>query len=194
MTSNASVLSVGKQTRISYKCSLSAAVVVAAVLLPAIMHAAAGQSGGATWLPMYIPVIIGGALLGTKWGLAVGILSPAVSYLITTAAGTPMPTAVKLPYMMAELAVFATVAGMFSHTLARRKLSAFPAVIAAALTGRTAFIAMAYLFQGVLPLAPQAALAQVWEGIPGLLLQFTAVPPLLMALSGRRHSDSGSVG
>ena len=73
------------------KSAVALSVILAALILPQIVHAAAGASGGAEWLPMYIPVIIGGALLGPVWGLAVGISSPVVSFLITSALGSPMP-------------------------------------------------------------------------------------------------------
>ncbi|MDE6679437.1 MAG: NUDIX domain-containing protein, partial [Ruminococcus sp.] len=34
---------------------------------------AVGQSGGITWLPMYLPILIGVCLLGAKWGMVIGI-------------------------------------------------------------------------------------------------------------------------
>ena len=107
------------KTKIAVKTLISAAVVALAVILPQIVHALAGAAGGAKWLPMYLPVLIGGCLLGWKWGLAVGVLSPLASFAITSMFGDPMPAAARLPYMIVELAVFAGITGLFSRMFGR---------------------------------------------------------------------------
>lgn len=99
--------------RLTVKSLVSAGVIILAVMLPQLVHLAAGPSGGMTWLPMYLPVLLGGCLLGTWWGLGVGILSPLVSFAVTSAMGSAMPAAARLPFMTAELAVFAAVSGLF---------------------------------------------------------------------------------
>lgn len=149
------------KTKITVKAVVSAAVIALAVILPQIVHLALGASGGVQWLPMYLPVLIGGCLLGWKWGLGVGILSPLVSFLITLAFGNPMPAATRLPYMMAELAVFATVTGLFSNSISKNGRMAFPAVLLAAVAGRTVFITIAAIFQSVSPLTVAVVWAQV---------------------------------
>ncbi|HOR22708.1 MAG TPA: hypothetical protein PLY43_08280, partial [Ruminococcus sp.] len=95
--------------KIAYKSLVSAGIIAMAVILPQLVHLALGQPGGVKWLPMYLPVLIGGCLLGAPWGLAVGILSPLCSFLLTSAMGSPMPMAARLPFMAAELAVFAVI-------------------------------------------------------------------------------------
>ena len=74
--------------RLTVKSLVSAGVIILAVMLPQLVHLAAGPSGGMTWLPMYLPVLLGGCLLGTWWGLGVGILSPLVSFAVTSAMGS----------------------------------------------------------------------------------------------------------
>ena len=103
------------KVKITVKTVVSAAIIALAVILPQLIHIAFGASGGARWLPMYLPVLLGGCLLGWQWGLGVGLLSPIVSYLITLATGSPMPVAMRLPYMAVELGVFAAVSGLFSQ-------------------------------------------------------------------------------
>ena len=100
--------------RIAVKTIISALLAFSAVMLPQLVHIVLGQSGGAMLMPMYLPVLIGGCLLGTNWGVAVGMTSPVISFVLTLAVGTPMPTAERLPFMMAELAVFAVVSGLFA--------------------------------------------------------------------------------
>ena len=105
--------------RLTVKAAVAAFVIALAVALPQIVHLTAGASGGVRWLPMYAPILLGGCLLGVKWGLGAGIAAPIVSFAITSALGSAMPAAARLPYMIAELAVFAAVSGAFS-TLGRR--------------------------------------------------------------------------
>lgn len=180
------------KTKITVKSVVAVAVVALAVVLPELVHMSAGAAGGATWLPMYIPVILGGALLGPVWGLAVGISSPVVSFLITSAMGSPMPVLTRLPYMIVELAVFAVVTGLFSKAILKNKALAFPAVIAAAIAGRGVFLFTALLFESVSPISFAAALAQVESGIYGVVLQVVVLPfviagiAYLMSREGKR--------
>ena len=53
--------------KITYKTLTSALLITLAVVLPQIIHLALGQPGGVQWLPMYLPVLIGGCLMGAKW-------------------------------------------------------------------------------------------------------------------------------
>ena len=173
-------MNVNVRLKITVKALLSAAVVALAVLLPQAVHLAAGAAGGARWLPMYLPALLGGCLLGWRWGLGVGVLSPVVSFALTSALGEAMPAAARLPYMAAELAVFAAVSGLFSKKIAENGWMAFPAVLLAQVSGRAAFLALAAIFQGVAPLTAAAAWAQIQTGLLGLVLQAVLVPFLVM--------------
>ena len=169
-------------TKITVKSLISVGVVALAVLLPQLVHLVAGASGGVQWLPMYLPVLLGGCLLGWKWGLGVGILSPLVSFAITSLAGNAMPAASRLPYMMAELAVFAAVSGLFSKKIAANGWMAFPAVLLAQVSGRAVFLALAAIFQGVSALSAAAVWSQIQTGLLGMVLQAVLVPFIAMGL------------
>mgnify|MGYP005778908425 FL=1 len=169
-------------TKITVKSLISVGVVALAVLLPQLVHLVAGASGGVQWLPMYLPVLLGGCLLGWKWGLGVGILSPLVSFAITSLTGNAMPAASRLPYMMAELAVFAAVSGLFSKKIAENGWMAFPAVLLAQVSGRAVFLALAAIFQGVSALSAAAVWSQIQTGLLGMVLQAVLVPFLVMGL------------
>lgn len=168
--------------KVTVKTLLSAAVIALAVLLPQAVHLAVGAQGGAQWLPMYLPVLLGGCLLGWRWGLGIGVLSPLVSFAVTSLAGSAMPAAARLPYMAAELAVFAAVSGLFSQKIAQNGWMAFPAVLLAQMAGRAVFLALAAIFQGVSSLSAAAVWAQIQTGLLGLLLQAVLVPLLVMGL------------
>lgn len=179
------------KTKITVKSLVSAALIALAVILPQIVHAAIGAPGGVKWLPMYLPVLIGGCLLGFKWGLAVGVLSPIVSFLITLACGNAMPVAVRLPYMIVELAVFAAVAGLFSKSISEKSRMAFPAVLLAAVAGRLTFLAVAAMFQTVSPLSAAVVWEQIQAGLPGLVLQAVIAPAIVMVLSFIINRENG---
>lgn len=173
-----------RKAKISVKAVVSALLIALAVVLPQTVHIAGGAAGGAKWLPMYLPVLIGGCLLGRKWGLGVGVLSPVVSFVITAAAGNAMPAAERLPLMIAELTVFAAVTGSFSDKIAETPAAAFPAVFIAQITGRAVYVAVAALFGGLTSSAVTAALETVRTGLIGLAVQALLVP-VIVVVSGK---------
>ena len=164
------------RTKITVKSLVSLSIVVLTVALPQLAHLAVGAQAGIMLLPMYLPVLLGGCILGWRWGVAAGMLSPLVSFLITSAAGNAMPAAARLPFMMAELAVFALISGMFSNQIERRSWVAFPAVIAAELCGRAFFIASVALFGSGTPFTVSMIWAQIRTGFTGLAIQAVIVP------------------
>lgn len=167
---------------ITVKALISAGTVALAVLLPQLAHLALGEQAGMRFLPMYLPVLLGGCLLGWQWGLGIGLLSPLVSYLITAAAGSPMPALARMPFMMAELAVFAVICGVFSDKIAKNGLMAFPAVLLAQLGGRSVFLLSAAAFSGVSPLNAAMVWSQIQTGFAGLLIQAVLAPVIIIGL------------
>ena len=170
------------KVRLTVKSLVGAGVVALAVLLPRLVHLALGQAGGVQWLPMYLPVLMGGCLLGWRWGLGVGLLSPLASFAVTSAWNDPMPAAARLPFMMAELAVFAAVAGLFSDKIAKNGWMAFPAVLLAQVSGRAFFLLLAVIFQSVAPFTPALVWSQIQAGLLGMVLQAVLVPFLVMGI------------
>lgn len=168
--------------RISVKSAVTVAVIALAVALPQIVHIVAGAQGGVQWLPMYAPVLLGGCLLGIRWGLGAGILAPIVSFALTAVVGDPMPAASRLPYMIVELAVFAAVSGAFSGLIVRNAWAAFPAVLLAQVAGRAVFLAIAAIFQGVSALDAATVWSQIQSGMTGMLLQAVVVPAIVIVL------------
>jgi hypothetical protein len=168
--------------KITVKALISARVIALAVILPQLVHLFSGAAGGAKWLPMYLPVLIGGCLLGWRWGLGVGVLSPVVSFLITSMTGNAMPAASRLPYLIAELAVFAVVSGVFSKKISENLWLAFPAVLLAQVSGRAVFLMVAAIFQSIAPLSAAAVWSQIQTGLLGLVLQAVLVPFIVMGL------------
>ena len=170
------------KNQITVKTLISAGLIALAVILPQIVHLALGQPGGVQLLPMYMPVLIGGCLLGRRWGMVVGVLSPVVSFAITLLFGEAMPALPRLPFMMAELAVFALVSGLFSKKIYENGLWAFPAVILAQIAGRSVFLGLVAIFQGVAPFTVEMIWSQILTGWVGLAIQAVLVPLLIIGL------------
>ena len=174
---------------IAVKTVISLGLIALAVLLPQLVHLALGQPGGVKWLPMYLPILIGGCLLGTRWALAVGILSPIVSFLLTSLGGNAMPAAPRLPFMILELAVFAAVSGLFTKKIVKNGLWAFPAVICAQIAGRLVFLAAIALTQSFTTFTTGMIWGQIVTGIPGLVVQAILAPVIMIGLRALLIAD-----
>ena len=174
---------------IAVKTAISLGLIALAVLLPQLVHLALGQPGGVKWLPMYLPILIGGCLLGTRWALAVGILSPIVSFMLTSLGGNAMPAAPRLPFMILELAVFAAVSGLFTGKIVKNGLWAFPAVISAQLAGRLVFLAAIALTQSFTTFTTGMIWGQIVTGIPGLVVQAILAPVIMIGLRALLIAD-----
>lgn len=166
--------------RLTVKGVIAVLLVAMATALPQIAHFFGGSAAGSAYLPMYAPALLAGCLLGWQWGLGVGALSPLVSFGFTSLVfGSAMPAAARLPYMVAELAVFGLVSGLFSKKIEKNALFAFPAVIVAQIAGRAIYFAAAVAFG-------QSA-AAVWNiiesGLAALYIQAAVVPVIVLLLS-----------
>ena len=168
------------KTKLTVKSIVAVSLVALAVVLPQIVHFAAAQAGGVTWLPMYLPVLLAGCLLGTAWGLAVGVASPLVSFALTSMWGSAMPAAARLPFMIAELAVFAAVSGLFSKNIFKNGLFAFAATALAIVCGRAVFMLSVIVFQSVAPFTPALVWSQIQSGLAGAAAQAVLVPLVVM--------------
>lgn len=181
---------INTKVKISIQALVSILVVLLAVGLPQFVHIFAGSAGGVTYLPMYLPVILGGCLLGAYWGLGVGIMSPLVSFLLTSLMGNPMPIAARLPYMIMELAIFGLVSGLFSKKIFENKWMVYPAVISAILLGRLSFLAISFIFQSVSVVKGSAVWTQILNGYMGVLIQLAVVPVIVMVLRHLLKKDN----
>lgn len=164
--------------RITVKALISIMIIALAVVLPQIAHLAVGASAGVKLLPMYLPVLLGGCLLGAKWSVLIGVLSPLASFFITS-----MPTASRLPFMMAELAVFGLVTGLFAGKIRKNAWVAFPAVVLAQVSGRAFFMLSVVMFGENAGLTSAMIWGQIKTGFVGLAVQAVLVPLMIIVLS-----------
>lgn len=171
------------KARITVKTLISVVVIALAVALPQLLHIASGAAGGVRWLPMYLPVIVGACVLGVKWGAVTALLSPVVSFLLTSALSSPMPAAARLPFMASELVVMAIIAGSFSSLVNKNAAFGMLAVFSALMLGRAFFLLSVVIFQSVTPFTPAVIWGQIVTGIPGLIVNFVAASALIALFS-----------
>lgn len=166
--------------RISVKSIVSVMLVVLAVALPQIVHAVGGSHAASVWMPMYAPALLAGCLLGWQWGLGVGIASPLISFGFTTLAlGTGMPRAAGLPYYVLELAAYGLISGLFTKNIRKNAWLAFPAVIAAQVSGRVVYL----IYNLIAGRSFLSLWGNIQTGLTGLYLQAILVPLLVIVLA-----------
>lgn len=171
------------KVKLTIKSGISVFLMLVAAFLPLLIHASLGKEGGATWLPMYLPVLLGGCLLGSIYGAAIGIASPIVSFFISQAVmGSAMPIAAKLPFMIIELAVFGIISGFFAKAISNKPVMAFPAVISAQTAGRLVFLLLGIM-------SGQSVFAAIQKGLLGLYIQAAFVPLIIIFLARIIRND-----
>jgi uncharacterized membrane protein len=156
-----------------------------AVLLPIGFHATG--LGGRAFLPMHLPPLLAGFLLGPLSGIVVGILAPGLSHLLTG-----MPPTYAVPLMSLELPMYGLVAGMAYRKL---RLNIYVSLIAAMLVGRLMFGLGLFVLGLFMNLPYDAAKffstgGAIVTGLPGLAVQIVVIPIIVAAL--KRYYEANS--
>lgn len=166
------------------------------VVLPIVFHAF--PLGGRIFLPMHLPVLVAGLVLGPVAGLIVGAGSPIVSMLITG-----RPTVPFMVPMLLELAAYGVVAGLVRAKLDAARPAAGEGAAAAAASMRSIWVALlsamvvgrAVWVAAVVWLVPlvginarsaAAAMAALGAGWAGIVIQLILLPPIVRAIERLR--------
>ena len=96
------------------KITYGALIIACAVVLPQLFHLSGIPNSGAVFLPMHIPVLLGGFILGPWFGALVGVLWAALVYASFALFGKGEFTALAI---VADF-VFAMVIGGLSGVIA----------------------------------------------------------------------------
>lgn len=150
------------------------------IVLPQVFHLTGIPQVGSIFLPMHIPVLLAGFMLGPVYASIIGALAPVISHLLTN-----MPAAARLPFMIVELLVYGLASGLFYHVF-RLKEKRFGAVITLALSmlaGRLVYalaLVVAAEFFGIEG-GFMAAVTATVSGVYGIVLQFITIPPIVFA-------------
>lgn len=159
---------------------LSGVLLAAGLLLPMVFHMF--SMTGPAFLPMHIPVLIGGMLLPPPLAILLGIITPIVSSILTG-----MPVA----FPMAIIMAFELGANGLSASIATRKLklNTLLALIIAMIDGRiVAGIVVAVLVRlfGVQMNPIMFVKGAIITGLPGLMIQLVFIPTLIYGLKRAR--------
>jgi len=166
---NAKILSQPKVKAISFIAAFTAL----AVVTPMIAHYFAGNNGGRLFLPMHLFVFISALLLGWRAGLAVGILTPLISFSLTG-----MPMLAILPLVTAETMFYGILTGYFHGN---KKWNAILSVAGAMILGRI----MLWAIITILPIKITATayiLSAIEAGAIGIAIQLILIPLIYMSL------------
>jgi len=157
----------------------TAMLVALGIVLPMAFHALGWT--GRVFLPMHIPVLLTGFLLGPIPGLIAGGLTPLLSSVLTGMPPlAPVPIALQMSF---ELGVFGLLAGILYHAL---RLHVLISLLLTLVGGRLAFGLVSLAIFPLLGLraVPLTAIfgASLITALPGLALQIVAIPGIVLAL------------
>ena len=142
-----------------------------------------GAAAGQVLLPMHIPAMAAGFLLGPLAGGITGVVSPLLSNLITGGS---------MPILMVEVAAYGVFCGIFSrkvfaNTRLPEPVSVVLSVLAAQAAGRAVNIICTMFAVNVLGVTNKAvsvaaAATSIVSGIPGIIIQLIFIPTLVVVL------------
>lgn len=163
---------------IKKQLTLPALFLSCGLLLPIAFHMFG--MAGKIFLPMHIPVLMSGLLLGWRQGLCMGLFTPILSSILT---GMP-PLYPMAPIMAIELALYGAAGG---YLYKNKHLSPLLAVLGALVAGRLGVVIMLAIFASTLQISMSpwiyVAMAAA-NGAPGIIIQLLFLPPLVKKLEG----------
>lgn len=165
------------------RLTLSAMLLAVGLLLPFITGQI--QSIGNMLCPMHLPVFIAGMLLGPMCGGAVGAILPLLrSFLF----GMPvmMPSAVAMAF---ELAAYGLFSGLLRQMLPKTLPMLYLTLALSMLLGRAVWGLASIPIYGLAAKTFSLAIFVTngfMNAIPGIILQFLLIPPIVSALEKAR--------
>jgi len=164
------------------KFVITAMCITLCSVLPLILHAV--PRAGNVILPMHIPVLLCGLIVGWQFGLLSGLFGPMLSSFTTG-----MPSPAYTPTMMVELAVYGAITGLMIRIMRTKNkyVNIYVSLVTAMIIGRIiAGMARAFIF------APGSATMALWAsgyfitGLPGIIIQLILIPAIIVALEKAR--------
>ncbi len=152
----------------SHRLTLAAMFLAQGVLLPILFHAV---GLGSVFLPMYWPIAAAGFFLPFTFAVLVGVLTPALSYLLT---GMPP---VSPPILYAMVVELFCLAGVVSLARKREQWHPFWILLLSLLVSRTSLLFAAMVLARIFGLpAGWISIVSVLQGFPGVVGMLLIVP------------------
>ena len=154
------------------KIILSALFISIGLILPTIFHTV--SLSGSIFLPMHLPVMVGGFILGPLYGAIIGFITPILSSILT---GMP-PLMPITPLMSLELLGY----GFMSGLLFKKTKKIYISLLSSILFGRLCSMIGAFILS--ITFAPQISpvpyvVSGIINGVPGIIIQLIIVPLLI---------------
>ncbi|QQK07961.1 ECF transporter S component [Miniphocaeibacter halophilus] len=150
------------------------------IILPTLVHLT-GIPGN-VFLPMHIPVLIAGLLLGPTYGAIIGVLLPLINFLIINM--PPIPT---LYIMTFELLGY----GLFSGIIYKRTSNIILSLVCSMIIGRIFGAIVSYVLftmLGMSKISPYIWLSgSIITGLPGIIIQLLLIPIIVKALMKKAY-------
>lgn len=145
------------------------------VTLPQIFHIIAGNTAGATFLPMHIAVLIAALTFGILSATIVAGTSVIFNYLLMG-----MPSLARLPYTIIELVIYAILLRIFN-----KKLNSYISLIATIVIGRIIYAGVLAVAINILGFQTYgiSVIGSIRTGIPGIIIQLLFVPFIAKAIN-----------
>ena len=157
------------------KLILTAMFIAIGVVLPQAFHMI--PNAGSILLPMHIPVLLSGYVVGPFYGLLCGFFTPLLSHILFA-----MPPSMVLPSMLVELSVYGLMSGLLYQKVKmdNHLLKNYLVLIGSMLCGRLSYGIMNALFfrAGNFSFAAWTSAAFV-TALPGIVIQLILIPLLI---------------
>ena len=138
------------------------------ILFPQLFHF---LGLGPAFLPMFIPILIGCMFINWRFAVLLGILTPAVSWMLT---GMPPLAPPILPVLIIELSITGLVISLLRQLTYWSVWIILPVGL---LVDRVILFSIVIIVAPLFEIShPLFSLALVAAGVPGILLQFLIVP------------------
>ena len=147
------------------------------LIIPFVTSHGIGLPGNVL-LPMHLPVLLTGYLLGPSAGLLLGIITPVLSGILTG-----MPPIFLMPIMAIELGLYGMFTGLFYHKL---KLNVFTSLVLSLILGKIGYgltlFVLINLFNLTMFTKTSTVVAAAVTGLPGIIIQLILIPVLVKLL------------
>ncbi|MCY6371348.1 ECF transporter S component [Clostridium ganghwense] len=152
-------------------------IIALGMVLPMFFHIF-GKDAGAVFLPMHIPILIGGFILNPMYALLTGLITPLLSHFFMG-----MPAFPFVYVMMFELGTY----GLFVSLLYNKtKIGVYPSLIVAMIIGRIVNITGIYTIIHMIMRKPFnlkiVAAGLFIKGLPGIVIQLIFIPLVIYAI------------
>lgn len=158
------------------KLSLSGLLLTLGVILPIVFHTFG--AAGKIFLPMHLSVLVAGFLLPPVNALAVGMLTPLLSSILT---GMPITFPI-MPIMVVELGAYAFIISLLNKNGIE---SIYVKLVTAMITGRFFAGIMVFMMANIFGLKMKALIfvqGSIVTGLPGIIIQLIIIPLVIKLL------------